>query len=92
MKHNPKAITSAMQLYLDGEPLRNTRRSLQLLETQVSFKTVANWIEKYVAIMKEYVLIFFGLFTIILQLNMEHLIDNGQLKTLIKIRNVSQIR
>jgi transposase-like protein len=31
MKHNPKAITSAMQLYFSGESLRNTQRSLKLL-------------------------------------------------------------
>ena len=31
MKHNPKGITMAMQLYFSGESLRNTQRSLQLL-------------------------------------------------------------
>lgn len=36
MKHNPKAITAAMQLYFGGESLRNTQRSLELLGTQVS--------------------------------------------------------
>ena len=55
MKHNPKAITSAMQLYFSGESLRNTMRSLRLLGVQVSHQTVYNWISKYVSLMKEYV-------------------------------------
>jgi transposase-like protein len=55
MKHNPQAITSAMQLYFSGESLRNTQRSLRLLGVEVSHKTVFMWIKKYVAIMKEYV-------------------------------------
>lgn len=36
MKHNPKAITTAMQLYFSGESLRNTMRPLKLLGVQVS--------------------------------------------------------
>jgi len=55
MKHNPQAITSAMQLYFSGESLRNTMKSLRLLGVQVSHQTVYNWIEKYVTLMKEYV-------------------------------------
>ena len=55
MKHNPQAITSAMQLYFSGESLCNTTRSLKLLGVQVSHQTVYNWIEKYVTLMKEYV-------------------------------------
>jgi transposase-like protein len=54
MKHNPQAITSAMQLYFSGESLRNTMESLQLLGVKVSHQTVYNWIEKYVKLMKEY--------------------------------------
>lgn len=54
MKHNPKAITSAMQLYFSGESLRNTQRSLEFIGTQVCFKTVENWIKKYTGIMKAY--------------------------------------
>src|SRR5450756_2270821 len=38
MKHNPQAITSAMQLYFSGESLRNTMRSLKLLGVEVSTK------------------------------------------------------
>jgi transposase-like protein len=55
MKHNPQAVTSAMQLYFSGESLRNTMKSLKLLGVQVSHQTVYNWINKYVTLMKEYV-------------------------------------
>ena len=55
MKHNPKAVTTAMQLYFSGESLRNTMRSLKLIGVEVSHQTVYNWIEKYVKLMKEYV-------------------------------------
>jgi transposase-like protein len=54
MKHNPQAITSAMQLYFSGESLRNTAESLQLLGVEVSYRTILNWIKKYVKLMKEY--------------------------------------
>ena len=47
MKHNPQAVTTAMQLYFSGESLRNTARSLRLLGVQVSHKTVFMWIKKY---------------------------------------------
>ncbi len=55
MKHNPKAITAAMQLYFSGESLRSTQRSLRLIGTEVSHQTIANWIAKYTEIMKSYV-------------------------------------
>jgi putative transposase len=55
MKHNPQAITSAMQLYFSGESLRNTMKSLRLLGVEVSHQTVYNWIRKYVRLMKDYV-------------------------------------
>jgi transposase-like protein len=55
MKHNPQAITSAMQLYFSGESLRNTMKSLKLLGVEVSHQTVYNWINKYVVLMKAYV-------------------------------------
>jgi putative transposase len=54
MKHNPQAITSAMQLYFSGESLRNTMASLKLLGVEVSHQTVYNWIKKYVKLMKDY--------------------------------------
>jgi transposase-like protein len=55
MKHNPQAITSAMQLYFSGESLRNTMKSLRLLGVEVSHKTVYMWIKKYVALMDSYI-------------------------------------
>jgi transposase-like protein len=54
MKHNPQAITTAMQLYFSGESLRNTMESLQLLGVKVSHKTIFMWIKKYIALMKDY--------------------------------------
>jgi transposase-like protein len=33
IKHNPTAITAAMQLYFSGASLRNTQRSLELIGT-----------------------------------------------------------
>jgi transposase-like protein len=54
MKHNPQAITTAMQLYFSGESLRNTARSLRLLGVEVTHKTVFMWIKKYTALMDKY--------------------------------------
>lgn len=54
MRHNPQAVTTAMQLYFSGESLRNTMKSLKLLGFQVSHVTVYNWIQKYVSLMKSY--------------------------------------
>ncbi|MFB3889514.1 MAG: transposase, partial [Candidatus Bathyarchaeia archaeon] len=54
MKHNPQAVTTAMQLYFSGESLRNTQKSLRLLGVEVSHKTVFMWIKKYVRLMKGY--------------------------------------
>lgn len=54
MKHNPKGITMAMQLYFSGESLRNVQRSLELLGMKVSHQTVWNWISKYVSLMERY--------------------------------------
>lgn len=55
MKHNPQAITSAMQLYFSGESLRNTMKSLRLLGVEVSYRTILNWIKKYVKLMQDYI-------------------------------------
>jgi len=54
MKHNPKAVTAAMQLYFSGESLRNTQRSLRFIGTEVSHQTISNWITKYTKLMKGY--------------------------------------
>jgi len=55
MRHDPKAITTALQLYFSGESLRNTQKSLRLLGVEVCPKTVLNWIRKYVGLMERYV-------------------------------------
>ncbi|MBN1245232.1 IS6 family transposase [Candidatus Bathyarchaeota archaeon] len=55
MKHNPKAVTVAMQLYFSGESLRNTAKSLRLIGVEVSYRTVLNWIKKYTRLMENYV-------------------------------------
>jgi putative transposase len=54
MKHNPQAITTAMQLYFSGESLRNVSRSLRLIGAQVSHQTIYNWINKYTTLMEKY--------------------------------------
>lgn len=54
MKHNPQAITTAMQMYFSGENLRNTAKTLRLIGAQVSHQTIYNWIEKYTALMSKY--------------------------------------
>jgi putative transposase len=55
MKHNPQAVTTAIQLYFSGESLRNTQKSIRLLGVQVSHQTIYNWIEKYIGLMQKYV-------------------------------------
>jgi len=54
MKSDPKAITTAMQLYFSGESLRNTAKSLRLLGTNVTHQTIYNWIKKYTELMNNY--------------------------------------
>src|SRR3990170_6252556 len=54
MKHNPQAVTTAMQLYFSGESLRNTMKSLKLLGVEVSYRTILNWIRKYTRLMETY--------------------------------------
>ncbi len=54
MKHNPQAVTTAIQLYFSGESLRNTKESLRLLGVEVSYQTVFNWIKKYTRLMRDY--------------------------------------
>lgn len=51
---NPKAITSAMQLYFTGESLRNVQQFLKLQGVNVSHATVYNWIKKYTGLMEKY--------------------------------------
>ena len=54
MKHDPKGITTAMQLYFSGESLRNVSKSLKLLGMDVTHQTVYNWIKKYTGLMEKY--------------------------------------
>lgn len=54
MKHNPKAVTVALQLYFSGESLRKTKESLKLMGVEVCHQTVLNWISKYVGLMERY--------------------------------------
>lgn len=54
MKHNPQAITSAMQLYFTGESLRGVQKFLRLQGVEVSHQTVLNWITKYTQLMKQH--------------------------------------
>ncbi len=54
MKHDPKGITTAIQLYFSGESLRNVAKSLKLLGMDVTYQTVWNWIEKYTNLMQKY--------------------------------------
>jgi putative transposase len=55
MKHNPKAVTTAMQLYFSGESLRNTQKSIRLLGVTVSHQMIYSWIKKYVSLMQKYI-------------------------------------
>jgi len=54
MKHNPEAITTAMQMYFSGESLRNTAKTLRLIGAEVSHQTIYNWINKYTVLMEKY--------------------------------------
>jgi transposase-like protein len=55
MKHDPKGITVAMQLYFSGESLRNVSKSLKLIGMDVTHQTVYNWIKKYIKLMESYI-------------------------------------
>lgn len=54
IKANPKAVTSALQLYFTGESLRNVQKFLRLQGVEVSHQTVYNWIDKYTELMEKY--------------------------------------
>lgn len=55
MKHNPKGITMAMQLYFSGESLRNVSKSLKLIGMDITHQTVYNWIKKYTELLEKYI-------------------------------------
>lgn len=54
MKHDPQAITSALQLYFTGESLRNVQKFLKLRGADVSHVTICKWIKKYTRLMTDY--------------------------------------
>lgn len=51
---SPEAITSAMQLYLAGESLRNVQNFPALQGVSVNHVTVYRWIGKYTKLMQKY--------------------------------------
>ena len=56
MKYNPKIIALTLDLYFKGVSLRKISHHLkEFYDLNISFKSVYNWIEKYVGIMNEYV-------------------------------------
>lgn len=54
MQSNPKAITSAMQLYFTGESLRGVQKFLRLQGVKVSHITIYKWVKKYTNLMNRY--------------------------------------
>jgi transposase-like protein len=56
MKYNPKIIALTLDLYFKGVSLRKISHHLkQFYELNISYKSVYNWIEKYIGIMNQYV-------------------------------------
>lgn len=56
MKYNPKIIALTLDLYFKGVSLRKISHHLkEFYDLNISYKSVYNWIEKYVVIMNEYV-------------------------------------
>lgn len=56
MKYNPKVIALTLDLYFQGLSLRKISHHLkQFYELDVSYKSVYNWIKKYIGIMNNYV-------------------------------------
>jgi transposase-like protein len=56
MKYSPKIIALTLDLYFKGVSLRKISQHLQqFYNLKISYKSVYNWIDKYVGIMNEYV-------------------------------------
>ncbi len=56
MKYNPKIIALTLDLYFQGLSLRKISHHLrQFYDLKVSYKSVYNWIKKYIGIMNQYV-------------------------------------
>ncbi len=54
MSATPDQITMAMNLYFNGESSRKTAQSLTLTGITVTYRTVQNWVKKYVNLMEKY--------------------------------------
>ena len=54
MRATPDQITIAMNLYFNGESSRKAAQSIALTGVKVSYKTIQNWIKKYVELMDKY--------------------------------------
>jgi len=56
MKYSPKIIALTLDLYFKGVSLRKISHHLkEFYRLNICYKSVYNWIEKYVSIMNEYV-------------------------------------
>jgi transposase-like protein len=56
MKYNPKIIALTLDLYFQGLSLRKISHHLrQFYDLNVSYKSVYNWIKKYIGFMNQYV-------------------------------------
>jgi len=55
MKSSPQDITAAMQLYFSGLSFRNVTKALKLRGVRVSHVAVYKWINKYTALMEQYI-------------------------------------
>jgi len=56
MKYSPKVIALTLDLYFKGVSLRKISHHLkEFYDLDISYKSVYNWIEKYVGIMNQYV-------------------------------------
>ena len=56
MKYSPKIIALTLDLYFKGVSLRKISHHLkEFYDLNISYKSVYNWIEKYVGIMNQYV-------------------------------------
>ena len=54
MRATPDQITTAMNLYFNGESSRKVSQSLKLLSAKVSHVTIQKWIKKYTGLMDKY--------------------------------------
>ncbi|MGH2638574.1 MAG: SWIM zinc finger family protein, partial [Rhabdochlamydiaceae bacterium] len=54
MRASPKVITSALQLYFQGESLRKIQNFLSLQGVKISYVGVYKWIKRYIALMEKH--------------------------------------